>query len=317
MFNHEAIKSKLELFVDNELNEPERKLVEEHLKECPACQHEVEVIMQLHRLVEENVPQPRTDFVKKLSNQVWLKLRKREQTQGKTRLFWLPRLVPIFAGAVTLILVGIISIKFFTTTSRIEKKEISPPPSVVDMLPDKTEAPKTVPTQPKELSSGKTESKRGRAELRKKQIVTVPTPKAGGSYVEAEIIKEHSDLDSAKKESGVIQESSEISTKSATPTAQAFPVESSRRLQPVELVQPEYPESVKQKNLSGKVIVEALVDTNGLIVNARVLKSSGYEILDSAALKSALKSRFEPACQSGKKVRVWVKIPFQFPPTKN
>ena len=64
--------------------------------------------------------------------------------------------------------------------------------------------------------------------------------------------------------------------------------------------------------IEGQAVVEALVDVDGSVADARILKSSGNTSLDQAAVDAALRSKFSPAKQRDKAVRVWVSIPFRF-----
>ncbi|MBA7519180.1 hypothetical protein ES705_11255 [subsurface metagenome] len=59
-------------------------------------------------------------------------------------------------------------------------------------------------------------------------------------------------------------------------------------------------------------MIKALVDIDGSIIDAQVLKSSGNQMLDQAALAAARKAKFTPAKQRDKYVRVWVSIPINF-----
>jgi len=78
-------------------------------------------------------------------------------------------------------------------------------------------------------------------------------------------------------------------------------------------VTPEYPEEARKNGWEGTVIINTLVGTDGLVKKALVLKSSGYPILDSAAIKAVRKYIFEPGKDStGKTVPKWVKIPVIF-----
>lgn len=82
--------------------------------------------------------------------------------------------------------------------------------------------------------------------------------------------------------------------------------------QPEYIPQPTYPELARTAGIEGQVVVEALVDVDGKIADAKILKSSGNPALDEAALKAALQARFTPAKQRDMFVRVWVSIPFRF-----
>jgi protein TonB len=82
--------------------------------------------------------------------------------------------------------------------------------------------------------------------------------------------------------------------------------------QPVDIPVPKYPEMARNAGIEGQTVVEALVNTDGSIGDARVLKSSGNQSLDAAAVEAAMRARFTPAKQRDKAVRVWVSIPFRF-----
>ena len=81
---------------------------------------------------------------------------------------------------------------------------------------------------------------------------------------------------------------------------------------PEYLPQPDYPEPARLAGIEGNVVVEALVDVDGTIIDAKVLKISSNVTLDQAAVEAARKARFTPAKQRDMFVRVWVSIPFRF-----
>jgi protein TonB len=82
--------------------------------------------------------------------------------------------------------------------------------------------------------------------------------------------------------------------------------------QPVSIPVPQYPELARQAGIEGKAVIKALVDIDGSIIAVQVLKSSGNQMLDEAALVAARKAKFTPAKQRDKFVRVWVSIPMSF-----
>lgn len=82
--------------------------------------------------------------------------------------------------------------------------------------------------------------------------------------------------------------------------------------QPVNIPVPAYPEMARQAGIEGQAVVEALVDVDGSVIDAKILKSSGNQSLDASAVGAAMKSKFTPAKQRDKAVRVWVSIPFRF-----
>jgi len=85
--------------------------------------------------------------------------------------------------------------------------------------------------------------------------------------------------------------------------------------QPIVQVQPEYPEVARKAGLEGRVIVAAVVDENGNVIQASI-HSSTNSIFNEAALEAAKKMKFKPARQKDIAVKVKVLIPFVFKLTK-
>jgi len=73
-----------------------------------------------------------------------------------------------------------------------------------------------------------------------------------------------------------------------------------------------YPVELKQYTFSGGADVEALVDFDGAVLAARVVRSSGYAAADSSACDAALHGSFTPAEHYGQPVRVWFPLPYRF-----
>ncbi len=82
--------------------------------------------------------------------------------------------------------------------------------------------------------------------------------------------------------------------------------------QPVKLGPAGYPVELKQYTFTGDAEVEALVDFDGAVLAARVVKTSGYEAADSSACVAALDATFSPAEHYGQPVRVWFPLPYHF-----
>ncbi|MFT6303296.1 MAG: protein TonB [Granulosicoccus sp.] len=51
-----------------------------------------------------------------------------------------------------------------------------------------------------------------------------------------------------------------------------------------------YPKRALRRKLTGVVLAEFTIDDNGLVINTRVLKSSGASLLDKAALNTLTKA---------------------------
>ena len=74
----------------------------------------------------------------------------------------------------------------------------------------------------------------------------------------------------------------------------------------------EYPRLAKQAGITGDVWVQALVDKDGNVRDARVGKSSGTVSLDDAAIKQAKKCKFKPGIQNGRPIACWVTYKVEF-----
>ncbi len=82
--------------------------------------------------------------------------------------------------------------------------------------------------------------------------------------------------------------------------------------QPISVPTPNYPELARQAGIEGQVVVKARVDVDGSIMYAEVMKSSGNQSLDQAAVEASYRAKFSPAKQRDQAVRVDVSIPYRF-----
>ena len=85
--------------------------------------------------------------------------------------------------------------------------------------------------------------------------------------------------------------------------------------QPPEMIyehMPEYPRMARKMGISGTVWVQALVDREGNVREARVAKSSDFASLDEAAVRAAYKNTYRPAIRDGNPVACWVSYQVKF-----
>lgn len=75
---------------------------------------------------------------------------------------------------------------------------------------------------------------------------------------------------------------------------------------------PEYPSMARKRGFEGKVILRVRVLSSGNPQELEIKDSSGYEILDEAALEAVEKWKFKPATRGGSPVDSWVEIPIRF-----
>jgi protein TonB len=73
---------------------------------------------------------------------------------------------------------------------------------------------------------------------------------------------------------------------------------------------PAYPPLAREARVSGTVIIEALIDEQGNVVQARVV--SGHPLLINAALKAVLQWKYEPTILNGQPVSVELQVQVHF-----
>lgn len=71
-------------------------------------------------------------------------------------------------------------------------------------------------------------------------------------------------------------------------------------------VRPHYPRWAAEQGLQGRVLLRMLVDERGMVERVEIVRSSGYGVLDTAAVSAVKSYRFKPAKKSGKSVKVYV-----------
>jgi len=75
---------------------------------------------------------------------------------------------------------------------------------------------------------------------------------------------------------------------------------------------PRYPRSARKRGYEGTVILEVLVDRDGEVEDLKLHQSSGYKVLDKAALASVRKWFFIPGRRGDEAVDMWVRVPISF-----
>jgi periplasmic protein TonB len=94
-------------------------------------------------------------------------------------------------------------------------------------------------------------------------------------------------------------------------------VESNSRATYLHTPRPAYPLAARRHGLQGKVVLNVEVLTEGRCGQVLVHQSSGFDLLDNAALQAMKDWRFAPARQAGHVVTRWFLIPIQFSLTDN
>ena len=78
------------------------------------------------------------------------------------------------------------------------------------------------------------------------------------------------------------------------------------------LVRPEYPPTLLEHDVEGKVMIQALVDTVGRVVEVQILASTGEELFESAAEEAVRQCLFRPYRPRGAASEVYAVFRFSF-----
>jgi len=92
---------------------------------------------------------------------------------------------------------------------------------------------------------------------------------------------------------------------SAIPITYAIPIYKSN-------ISPLYPLLARKRGYQGTVLLEVLVSKDGKAASIQLSRSSGYKILDRAAIQGVRGWLFYPAKRGDELFEMWVKIPIRF-----
>ncbi len=206
----------------------------------------------------------------------------------------LPKIPKTALIGVGIVLVLALSL-FLALSSRPKPKKISYAATKPESTTQATLVPQETLTPPEERIKPETLAQRPRAETLARRTETIPAVKP-------------------KPETVVSQPPVETNPppKEET-TPQIVPYAKVEiKPNPISIPKPEYPEMARRARIEGQTIVKVLVEVDGSVIDAQILKSSGNDALDEAALVAARQAKFSPARQKDIPVRVWVSIPFNF-----
>ncbi len=124
-------------------------------------------------------------------------------------------------------------------------------------------------------------------------------------------------LEPSKPDESIVekaQESLPVTNTALPPQMPAAPITLSSELSVScpKLSAPAYPAISRRMGEEGKLVLRVELDENGHIDNAKVINSSGYERLDSAALTAVKSWQCNPSIRNGQPVRAVALQPFNF-----
>ena len=75
---------------------------------------------------------------------------------------------------------------------------------------------------------------------------------------------------------------------------------------------PAYPDAAIRRGYAGTVLLKVLVTVEGRVRDLEIIQSSGYPMLDRAALKAVQSWVFVPGKKGPVAIEMWVKVPVVF-----
>ncbi len=184
-------------------------------------------------------------------------------------------------------------------TTIVTYADLGPPPALTD-APEMPEVPVEAPSQPVIGIPEPVDDAEVSAEM---TIATQTEMSQQIAPVIQDIEEENIIIEAPEEENIVIEDD-------ALPPPDAFvPFETAPA--PVSRVQPEYPELARKAGIEGTVYVKILVDKQGMVRDAILLRGVGAG-LDEAALEAVRRWVYTPAIQNSRPVAVWVAQPINF-----
>jgi protein TonB len=132
--------------------------------------------------------------------------------------------------------------------------------------------------------------------------------------IEINLIDEPREMTQVQKEAKpVIKTARRIAPKIAKPAAKlSVQVKAKAKLDYIQNPPPPYPELARQMRQEGIVMLSVDVDRTGKPVRVEIIQSSGYHLLDQAALKAVSHWKFQPESMGNVSIESTVTIPIRF-----
>jgi protein TonB len=103
-----------------------------------------------------------------------------------------------------------------------------------------------------------------------------------------------------------------LSTQLPTASAAAVVTAESRKVEYLYNPPPDYPRRARRLGQEGEVVIRTRVLPSGESDQLVLKRSSGYALLDEAAMEAVRKWRFLPARRGDEQIVSWVEIPVRF-----
>lgn len=75
---------------------------------------------------------------------------------------------------------------------------------------------------------------------------------------------------------------------------------------------PRYPAEAKRNGMQGKTVARVRVEPSGTVSEVEIVQTSGFPVLDRAAVEAARCQRYEPGTVGGAPSAMWAEFPVRF-----
>jgi TonB family protein len=75
---------------------------------------------------------------------------------------------------------------------------------------------------------------------------------------------------------------------------------------------PRYPSEAKRNGMQGEVVARVMVESSGTVSDVEIGRTSGFPVLDRAAMEAARCQRYEPGTVGGIPSAMWTEFPVKF-----
>lgn len=75
---------------------------------------------------------------------------------------------------------------------------------------------------------------------------------------------------------------------------------------------PRYPAEAKRNGMQGKVVARVMVESSGTVSEVEIVQTSGFPVLDRAAVEAARYQRYDPGTVSGAPSAMWTEFSVRF-----
>lgn len=307
-------------YLDRELGQTSAAQVAAHLESCARCREELATLSRLHELVgQDKGPRLADDYWDWHRSQVWRRIRAgRRERLDRSRsggpFFWL-RLGTVAAGAAVLVLVVLVGSRVFERTPLSTVSPLVTAEAPADR--DKAESGKRgkepatrMAARPGTVTSSSLDEEEASTAAKKPAMADRLAGRTDELAEGGSLGGQAAGAAASKGRQYALQEEA---PEAAPAPLQGYALDSCDRAAELARI-PDLPTVMAPDTAT--VLVRALVELDGTVLETQVERSSGVVLLDSIASQNVRQAVFHPGLRQGRPARCWTVVPQVFSPEK-